>query len=155
MKYTLLLTLLVLTAASCQKKTSSPMATVISDLEISQRTVKGADRNDILYMQFHFDDADGDIGGGTQDIRLVDSRDTGREFEFSLPIIRDEYKNPATGGVSGDAQLALGANLYFIPRADSVHALIGDTLIFKVFMIDQANHKSNVLTTDTIYIVPR
>lgn len=142
---------------SCKKKTEtfppepqiyyeSALPTKINVFDTSANTI----------IKFSFTDGDGDIGwdqAGTQmSIFLRDSRDTTTEestFQYPFPFIPEAIR---TGkALKGTVTMDLGFQYYRI--WDSTHfALKKDTMVWSVFIQDDAGNKSNVINTDTIYI---
>jgi len=139
----------------CRKKeTGNPVPEIIFQ-ELIPQTLRGGSSEDTAYLSFRFHDGDGDlgndIGSGNYDIYLIDSRDNS-ETGFYLPQIPDETRD-ASNGLKGTCTLILPA-AYILPRQDSIHLLLGDTLQYEVYLKDRAGHESNRFTTPTIYLTP-
>jgi len=105
---------------------------------------------------FRFTDGDGDIGQSTSDtvysIFIRDSRDTTSSdstYAFPFPYIASEIR--PNGGLEGLVSLNIGRQYYRV--WDSLHtALLKDTMTWSIYIKDEAGNKSNVITTDTIYV---
>ena len=110
-----------------------------------------------IIIELKFTDGDGDIGrdeSTTQrNIFLKDSRDTSKQtytYQYPFPYI-PPYMRPSKGGLEGFIAINLGKQYFSI--TDSLHlALRKDTLQFTIYVEDEAKHRSNLVTTDSIYI---
>lgn len=112
------------------------------------------------YFEFTFTDGDGDIANDPQNLTnelfFRDMRDTNSKvaYHFGLPIpyVSDD-KRSKKGGLEGRLRINLGKQYY--NNIDSTHLSLGrDTLVWNVFIIDRAGNKSNVVATDTVFIIP-
>lgn len=147
----------MLIAFSCKKKQAAlPPEPQIYYESALPANINVFDTSAKTTIQFSFQDGDGDIGtdqSGTKlSIFLRDSRDTGTEtstYQFPFPYIPSNIR---TGNaLTGNVNLDLGFQYYRI--WDSLHfALKRDTMVWSVYVMDDAGHKSNTINTDTIFI---
>lgn len=154
-----LLLISVIIGASCGKKPSNdfPVEPQIYYNGLTPATIDASDTNAALQIKFSFNDGDGDLGyDQTQmvhNIYLKDSRDTSAAdttFGYPFPYISDNMR-PKNGSLQGNVVITLQRPYFLI--SDSLHfALGGDTMFYKIYVQDSAGHKSNVITTDKIYI---
>jgi len=104
---------------------------------------------DTVHMSFHFTDGDGDIGNSTTsgkyDIYLIDSR-TDSSLGFFFPDLSGVQISAE--GLSGICYLDIPA-AYFTLRPD--HKVL-DTVQYSIYLVDRADHKSNVLITPKLYL---
>lgn len=145
--------------ASCTKKAYNyyPVEPQIYYKSLTPNAIDFNDTNAAVNITFTFNDGDGDLGYDetetAHNIYLKDSRDTtsaDTTFGYPFPYIADNMR-PKNGSLQGNVVVTL-QRPYFSPR-DSLHfALHGDTLFYKIYVQDKAGHKSNVITTDPIYI---
>lgn len=140
---------------SCKKKDAGNPVPEIKFIDMTPQSLRGGGSEDTLFLSFRFSDADGDLGnpytGGNYDIYLIDSRDS-MEAGYYFPEIPDEYRDPYSG-MKGTTTLILPGT-YILPRQDSLHLLLGDTLQYEVYIKDRAGHESNRFTTPVIYLTP-
>jgi hypothetical protein len=159
-KILLLLTVLLVITGSCSKKPSDYYSIVpqIYYKSVTPNTINERDTTSAVQIQFEFTDGDGDLGYDQQDtvhnIYFKDSRDTAAAdftFNYPFPYVASNMR-PKNGSLQGNVVANLTYS-YFSINLDSLHvALGGDTLTFKIYIIDKAGHKSNVITTDPIYV---
>ena len=154
-----LLAAIICLAASCQKDPDQyPDEPLLYYQSTSPRIVLNQDTASNIRIELKFTDGDGDIGmdpsENTMGIFLKDSRDTSSadfSYPHPFPYIPDNVR-PKKGGLEGGIMLNLGRQ-YFTRFIDSLHlALRRDTMRFNIYIQDIAGNKSNVVTTDTIYI---
>lgn len=140
---------------ACKKKATGDPVPEIKFIGMTPQSLRGGSSEDTLLLSFRFTDADGDIGnpytGGNYDIYLTDSRDS-LETGYYFPEIPDEYRDPYNG-MKGTTTLVLPGT-YILPRQDSLHLELGDTLQYEVYIKDRAGNESNHFTTPLIYLVP-
>jgi hypothetical protein len=101
-----------------------------------------------------FTDGDGDIGRDPkqemQSLYITDSRDSTKVYPYPFPFIDDNMR-PSDGGLEGFITIKLGRQYFNV--TDSLHIALGkDTLHWDIYIKDEAGHKSNVVSTDPIYI---
>jgi hypothetical protein len=141
----LILSLSLLVMFSCNKETKYSNIPKIKFLSSSHTSVQaGKDTN--IIIRFEFEDGDGNIGFGTKNLILSDSRfnDT---IPYEIPKIEERY-NPSDG-LKGIIQVSYSAAFLFL-RNDSTH-LESDTLYWNIYMKDQAGNQSNIIrTTDLV-----
>lgn len=158
MKKTLLFGLaLMLLTFSCKKEEESfPPEPQIYYESTLPNTINVFDTNANTVIRFGFVDGDGDIGtdpkGETMSIYLRDSRDTSMEestYQYPFPFIPDAIRDKKS--IGGSLALNLGNQYYRI--WDSLHlALQKDTMVWSIYIMDDAGNKSNIIHSDTIYI---
>jgi hypothetical protein len=157
-KIFLLLSLIALFASCVKKPGSYPPEPQIYYLSTRPNLVNFKDTSSGVKIELKFTDGDGDIGRDpkqeTQSIYLRDSRDTSTSvdytFQYPFPFI-DENMRPKDGGLEGFITVSLGRQYFSV--SDSLHLALGkDTMHWDIYIKDEAGHKSNVISTDPIYI---
>ena len=118
-------------------------------------SVKAGSGKDTVYIQFHLQDGDADLGNDPNstnyDLFIKDSRyDTFQGYFF--PPIASQVEDPKKGIEGTCIFQMLGALI--IPRQDSVHIKQGDTTSYELYIKDRAGHESNHITTPKLYIKP-
>lgn len=139
------------------KKNSSSTTPSISFISFRRDTVQGGSYKDTAFLNFGFKDGDGDLGNdpttGQYDVFLKDTRDTAPPIlRFFFPPIPDEARDP-NNGLEGMGTIALRA-IYITPRQDTLHKLHSDTVIYKMWVVDKAQHVSDTIVTTPLIIVP-
>ena len=116
---------------------------------------QGADNSDTLRIQFDFEDGDGDIGSQqTNNIYVIDKRTGQVSDKFTIPEIPPEG---ASNGVSGTISILKFNECCIFP--DGVPPCIvytpqpTDTVVFEIYMMDQAGNESNRIQTDPIVLL--
>ena len=141
---------------SCRKAENSPIP-YIELIALSPDSIKGGSPLDTAFLTFKFSDGDGDLGNdvtqGKYDVFLRDMRDSAYPIlRYPFPDIPDEARDPIDG-IKGTGAIALyGVNL--IPRQDTIHKFRGDTVFYQMWIVDNADHQSNIITTTPLYIRP-
>jgi len=160
MKFNIILLLSMMACmASCLKQPGSyPPEPQIYHLSTRPNTINLNDTINAVQVELKFNDGDGDIGtdpqAGIQNIFIRSSKDTStsQDYTYALnfPYVQD-YMRPKNGSLSGFFTLNLTKQFFSI--TDSLHlALRKDTITWSIYVVDDAGHKSNVVTTDPIYI---
>lgn len=121
---------------------------------ISSKKVSFFDTNLVFNIGVRFEDGDGDLGLVENDstVYLLDYRSDTlyQRYAYPFPVIGDAYRR--NKWLEGSFAISL-SSAYFIPRLDSVHfAERKDTMVFRIYIEDTSGNKSNIITTDTIYI---
>ena len=145
-------------ATSCQKDPDQyPIEPQIYYQSTTPRTMSFEDTSASIRIELKFTDGDGDIAQDPNDaeisLYMKDSRDTSSKLfnhAFPIPYV-PESNRPSKGGLEGGITLNLGKQYFNV--TDSLHiALKRDTLQFMIYIQDRAGHKSNLVTTDAIFI---
>jgi len=107
-----------------------------------------------LTITIRYRDGDGDLGGqpdGTPDLFLVDRRDSTRFpsgydglLRYNMPRF---YEGPPQS-IQGTIQITVPG----VVRLDP--SLPAEPLVFEIYLLDRAGHRSNTVRTDTAYIGP-
>lgn len=107
-----------------------------------------------LAVTIRYRDGDGDLGGqpnGTSDLFLVDLRDSTRfpsgydgVLRYNMPRF---YEGPSQS-IQGTIEITVPGVVRLDPR------LPAEPLVFEIYLLDRAGHRSNTARTDTAYIVP-
>ncbi len=148
--------LLLVGMYSCKKETNPnfPNEPQIYYNSISQRTVDFFDTNTRVIINCGFNDGDGNIGTtGDSTITLLDYRSDTlfRMYKFNFPVIPKDYRKNVW--LQGTFTVQLNSNLYFTPRLDSVHLQSKkDTIVYKIFIQDEAGNVSDTVSTDSVYV---
>lgn len=153
------LTIATILWASCAKKANNnfPIEPQIYYKSVDPNIIDFNDTTSAVNITFTFNDGDGDLGtdqtNTQQQIFLKDSRDTtsgDSTFGYPFPYV-DPSMRPKNGSLQGNVVVRLGRQYFSV--IDSLHiALRKDTLHYKMYVIDDSGHKSNVIETDPIYI---
>jgi hypothetical protein len=117
---------------------------------------QGIFQQDSLIVKFHFQDGDGDIGRkNNQDannIFFIDERTGTLDNTFGIPQIPQEG---AGNGVEGDVKIVLYSTCCIYSDGSDPctpnPSFPYDTVQYRIYITDQAHHKSNeILTTPII-----
>jgi len=156
-----LLLLLSLAGWQCLDNPNFPDVPSIQFIGLSKDTLdQGIFQEDSLIVQFRFQDGDGDIGRTNQqddnNIFFIDERTGTIDNTFGIPEIPHEG---AANGVEGVVKILLFSTCCIYP-VDSLNPIDPckpnpkipfDTVQYRIYITDQANHKSNeILTTPII-----
>lgn len=139
------------------KKNTNPVTPSISFISFWPDSIKGGSFEDTAYLSFGFTDGDGDLGNdpatGKYDVFLKDQRDTNfSTMRFFFPPIPDGARDPIKG-LEGKGVIAI-QGIFINPRADTLHMLHGDTVTYKMWVIDRAGHTSDTIVTSPLFIRP-
>jgi hypothetical protein len=157
-KIVLLLCLIAFFASCVKKPGSYPPEPQIYHLSTRPNVLNLEDTVSAVKIELKFNDGDGDIGldpdQKKQSIYLRDSRDTSTDkdytFQYPFPYIPDNMR-PSSGGLEGFITVSLGKDYFSV--TDSLHlALRKDTMHWNIYIMDDAGHKSNVASSDPIYL---
>lgn len=157
-KIILVLSMMALFASCLKKPGSYPPEPQIYHLSTRPNTLNLNDTISTVKIELKFTDGDGDIGTDekqeTQNIYIRSSKDTSTTqdytYRLNFPYIAD-YMRPSGGGLEGFFTVNL--NKQFFTVSDSFHlAVRKDTFTWDIYIMDNAGHKSNVVTSDPIYV---
>lgn len=154
--FILLATISLLVACERKPINEFPEEPFIEYQHMTHNEINALDSTANIALYFLFQDGDGDIGRDSEElvpaIFVKDSRDTSSNnftYEYPFPYI-PEAERPQ-GGLEGSVTLNFGRE-YFAPR-DSLHiALRKDTLVYFIYIKDEAGNESNLIMSDTIYV---
>ena len=142
---------------NCLNAPDYPDEPFIEFLSVSKDTLKqGVFQEDSLTVRFRFEDGDGDIGrddqGSQNNVFFVDQRTGQIDNTFGIPAIPQEG---ASRGVEGEVKIVLFTTCCIYTDGEDPcmpHPTVQfDTIQYKIYITDQANHKSNeILTTPII-----
>lgn len=159
MKTKIILLLSVMASmASCQKDPDQyPIEPQIYYQSTTPRVMSFEDTAASIRIELKFTDGDGDLAldptENETSVFFKDSRDTTSApytHAFPIPFI-PESDRPVNGGLEGGITINLGKQYFSV--TDSLHLVLkGDTLQYNIYIQDRAGHKSNLVTTDFIYI---
>ncbi len=152
-----LLLLLSLIGWQCLDSPDFPDEPFIAFQGLSKDTLdQGVFEQDSLVVQFRFEDGDGDIGRTNQqdsnNIFFIDERTGTLDNTFGIPEIP---KEGAKNGIEGVVKIVLYSTCCIytdgsdpcMPNPSTPY----DTVQYRIYITDQANHKSNeILTTPII-----
>jgi len=141
----------------CNTENQGDEIPVISNVLISKSTMRQGDLNqDSLWVQFTFEDGDGDLGFGSQDSRheifIQDSRTNALYNSYKIPDL------PPSNGAQQKGQINL---LVFttcclfpnpIPPCSAPVQFPTDSLFFIVYIKDRAGHLSDTLQSPLIWL---
>ena len=150
-RYTLVLLSALFFLTTCQKNTLSKIPSIFF-LGVSPDTLYPK-INDSCFIVFSLTDGDGDIGNSsTSQVWYRDRRaDTGAFISSVFPAINPAVEDPKKG--------LTGTCTFYptpgpIPRPDSIHTTIADTVTYEVYITDRAGHVSNHIITSPIILLP-
>lgn len=158
-KIFLLLSLIALLTSCVKKPGSYPPEPQIYYLSTRPNVVNMKDTSGGVKIELKFTDGDGDIGRDpkqeVQSIFIRYSKDTSTSIDYTFPQpfpFIDENMRPDDGGLEGFITVTLG-KAYFGVMTDSLHIALGkDTVHWDIYIKDDAGHKSNVISSDPIYL---
>jgi len=161
LKYTTIV-LLAFLVFSCTNPPDYPDIPHIEYIGASKNVLRrGAFNEDTTFVTFSFTDGNGDIGrsdaSGELDLFLEDKRTGVSVDNFRIPLIP---KLGAKNGIRGEITFQLFTtccnfpeDLGLDPCFDSTPEFPQDTVIYKIFIVDRAGNKSNVIETDPFFIL--
>ena len=141
------LLILLLFAAGCTKKSNLSEVPKITFKSLNPQVLRAGSSTDATLISFTFEDGDGDIGFGTRNLYLIDSRDS-NEVAMIIPTVPKEYSPDK--GLKGTIEIIYLA-AWLSLRPDTNH-LTKDTMRWKIYMKDEAGHVSNEIYTDSLYL---
>ena len=152
------LLILALAGWRCLKSPDFSDVPFIEFVSISKDTLQqGVFQEDSLIVKFRFQDGDGDIGRTNQqasnNIFFIDERTGTLDNTFGIPVIPPEG---AGNGVEGEVRIVLFTTCCIyndgsdpcIPNPSTPF----DTLQYRIYIKDQAEHKSNEILTSPIIL---
>ena len=142
----LLLTFFVLLQTSCNKETKYSNIPKLTYRGMDRFQIKAGDTG-MVRIFIEFEDGDGNIGFGTENLFLKDSRDT-VFVPFEIPAIDERYE--PENGLKGIIQVDY-ESAFLLLRSDSAHAE-RDTLFWEIYMKDEAKNESNRILTDYLIL---
>ncbi|HUR30747.1 MAG TPA: hypothetical protein VMZ69_04905 [Saprospiraceae bacterium] len=152
-----LLLFLALAGWRCLDAPNYPDEPFIEFLTISKDTLQqGIFMEDSLIVRFRFEDGDGDIGrldqGALNNIFFIDERTGTIDNTFGIPAIPQEG---AGNGVEGEVKIVLFTTCCIYNDGEDPcmpnPSVPYDTVQYRIYIKDQADHKSNeILTTPII-----
>lgn len=143
----LLLLFLILLSLSCSKKPKFSIVPKITYNSLQPQILQAGSSNGGTTISFYFEDGDGDIGFGTYNLYIKDSRDSSIAL-MKIPEIPSAYspQNGIKGLITVDYLSAL-----LTLRPDTAH-INSDTLRWAIYIKDKAGHQSNTILTDSLYL---
>ena len=152
-----LLLVLAFTGWRCLDSPNFPDEPFIEFVSNSKDTLnQGIFQQDSLIVKFKFQDGDGDIGRTSQqaanNIFFIDERTGTLDNTFGIPEIPQEG---AANGVKGEVRIVLFSTCCIYSDGSFPcmpnPAVPLDTVQYRIYIMDQAGHKSNeILTTPII-----
>ncbi|MBK8955487.1 MAG: hypothetical protein IPM34_08025 [Saprospiraceae bacterium] len=149
--FTVLLTL----TFSCSQENQGDETPKIEIIGLSKHAMKQGDLNqDSVWLQFRFEDGDGDFGYGVND-----SRSEIKVFDNRTNLLYDQFKIPELPPSNGAVQKGTIQILLFtscclfpngIPPCSSPPQFPEDSLRLKIHILDRAGNMSNEVVTDKI-----
>jgi hypothetical protein len=154
----LFLLVLAFSGWQCLKSPDFSDIPFIEFISISKDTLnQGIFQQDSLLVKFRFQDGDGDIGRtnqqSTNNIFFIDERTGTLDNTFGIPEIPPEG---AGNGVEGEVRIVLFSTCCIYNDGSdpcTINAAMPyDTIRYRIYITDQANHKSNEILTDPIIL---
>ena len=146
MRNVLIIAIISLIAISCNKKTKYSNIPKITFKNLSHNSVQAGGSETVL-INLLFEDGDGNIGFGTNNLFIKDSRFTDT-LPYAIPDIPDKF-NPESG-LNGVIQINYEA-AFLLLRSDTLH-IESDTLTWDIYMKDEAGNVSNTITTSALIL---
>ena len=133
-------------AISCNKKNKYPNVPKLIFSKLSHGSVQ-AGGNETIVISFRFEDGDGNIGFGTENLFIRDNRDT-LWTPYIIPDIPEKFSpdNGLAGIMTIDYEAA-----FLLLRSDAAHTE-SDTLTWDIYMKDEAGNVSNTITTTPLIL---
>ncbi len=133
-------------ALSCNKKHKYPNIPNLIFSNLSKDIVQAGSDTTIV-ISFRFEDGDGNIGFGTNNLFLRDNRDTVWQ-PYMIPSIPDKF-NPESG-LAGIITVGYEA-AFLLLRTDAAHTET-DTLSWDIYLKDEAGNVSNTITSTPLIL---
>jgi len=141
------------TGMACQKKFGGDVTPTITFKSISPAIAKEA--KDTVRITLGFLDGDGDLGplktsDNDTNVFIIDKRSGGSSiaFAYRLPYITPPGDNKA---IKGEIELRIPS---ILRRPEKVFAGQNDTAAFYIQIADRAKHRSNMVITTKVIVVP-
>lgn len=131
---------------SCNKVNKYAVTPKISFFQMTVDQMK-AGQDTTFFVYIKFEDGDGDIGFGTNNLFFIDKRDTDT-VAYEIPAIPDRFEPKR--GLSGSLQVEILA-APLILRTDTIHKE-RDTLVWDIYMKDQAGNMSNMVNSSPLIL---
>jgi hypothetical protein len=132
---------------ACSKGTKYSKIPKISFYSLSDSILKASTAKKV-YITFDFKDGNGDIGFKTANLFLIDSRKPSDTQKYLIPEIPSKFD--PSNGLEGLIQLETNGAFLSL-RDDTIHKK-RDTLVWSLFMKDQAGNQSNVIETNRVIL---
>jgi hypothetical protein len=153
-----LLSFLVLTGWNCLDTPDFPDEPYIEFVSLTKDTLQqGVFQEDSLFVTFHFEDGDGDLGRTDQEpennIFFIDERTGTLDNTFAIPTIPEDG---AGNGVEGEVKILLFSTCCIYPDGsdpcvpNDQYPL--DTVQYRIYIKDRAGNKSNEILTSPIIL---
>ena len=146
MRIVLFIAIISILTTSCNKKTKMANVPKLTFKAMDRSTVQAGSEEDVN-ISFLFEDGDGNIGFGTNNLFFKDSRDTAL-IPYMIPNIPDKF-NPESG-LKGVILVQFPA-AFLLLRTDTLHKE-SDTLTWDIYLKDQAGNMSNTITTTQLVL---
>jgi hypothetical protein len=150
--------LLVISGWRCLDAPNYPDEPFIEFLSISKDTMdQGIFQQDSMVVRFRFEDGDGDIGRTDQEpqnnIFFIDERTGTIDNTFGIPTIPEDG---AGNGVEGEIKILLFSTCCIYndgsdPCTPNAQIPL-DTVQYRIYITDRADHKSNEILTPPIIL---
>lgn len=123
---------------------------VISFLSVAPDYLIQGNPADTAWISFRFEDGDADINtsGRQANIVLKDMR-TDQLLNFTFPAIPDYFKDPIKG-MKGSCLIGIAGSI--LQFRDTLNNRERDTVVYEIYILDEANNQSNVITTSPLFI---
>jgi hypothetical protein len=142
---------------SCVTPPEYPKEPFIEFLSISKDTMpRLASTNDSVLVTLGFTDGDGDLGSEESDLFYIDDRD-GLEFPGIIPKVPPLG---ASNGIKGEISFIIDNSCCDYPDSflsaneceETFPSFPLDTINYKVYIVDRAGNKSNIVELPPVYI---
>jgi len=157
MRYFSIIFLLTLVSLlSCIKAPDYPIEPTIELVGLTKDTMSQDQFNtDSIIIVLNFTDGDGDIGSESElNVFVTDLRDNFLSDRFRIPRLDEQAGS--SNGISGELRLTLYTTCCTYPNGatpcEPSTEFPTNSLSYEIYIMDQAGHKSNVVTTPEIVL---
>ena len=141
----------------CATPPDYPIEPIIEYVSLSKDTLRrGPNQEDTTYVTFGFTDGDGDIGSeDSLQLYVTDSRE-GTVRRLKIPFVPELG---ASNGIKGEITARLFTtccifppDLFLLGCEDELASMPYDQVVYTIYIKDRAEHQSNQITVEPIYI---
>lgn len=159
-QFHILIFCIILILMNCHK--SEPISNIpqIEYIGVNKKQMKQGDLNeDTLWLQFRFEDGDGDLGYSSSDSRtdifVMDSRTGNIQDKFKIPELPPSNNDVQKGMLT----IRILTTCCFYPPQDTIppctvqNKYPFDSLRYLIYIQDRAGHLSNTIQSDFVKLI--
>jgi|GEM_PF-1139204 hypothetical protein len=122
----------------------------ITFLSVNPDQVRQGVSDDTAWISFKFEDGDANINTNGQQANII-LRDLRNDqiLNFSFPPIPEGFKDPVKG-MKGTCVVGISGAI--LQLRDTIGGRTKDTVAYEIYILDEDNQKSNIVTTSPIYM---